>query len=509
MNKNNSRISILDMNELEIKKFLLKPESYININLPKYFDFSSILEYSDKLLAAKNSLTNLAKTKQSLFNTADANYTLLMNKDGRYDWRPISIIHPIACVNLVNFLSENWSEIVEKFIEYQKDSRIKCISLPVESLGEKSDKAETILNWWKNLEQLSIQYSLTYKYCIKTDITNCYGSIYTHSIAWAFHGRNYSKENRNENNIGNSLDKLVQELQFGQTNGIPQGSILFDIIAELILGYADKQLSERLANVVEKFQIIRYRDDYRIFSNSKEVSENILRQLSDILSELNLHFNSKKTEITTDIIGLAVKEDKLFWGAKQPYLFNIDSTGKAVYNLSIQKHLLQIYDLAQKYPNSGSIVSALMVLAKRISNNNNLPNDYIQIISIVTNIIISSPKAIPVGVSIISHIFSLINNNEICEELLNDIRCKIENIPNVEYIEIWLQRLSLTLSGEASYTVAICNTVIQPNNTIWNSAWLKDTFKSSFEKISVIDQKYIDSMKIVIPTFEIDVFSDY
>lgn len=257
------------MNELEIKKFLLKPESYININLPKYFDFSSILEYSDKLLAAKNSLTNLAKTKQSLFNTADANYTLLMNKDGRYDWRPISIIHPIACVNLVNFLSENWSEIVEKFIEYQKDSRIKCISLPVESLGEKSDKAETILNWWKNLEQLSIQYSLTYKYCIKTDITNCYGSIYTHSIAWAFHGRNYSKENRNENNIGNSLDKLVQELQFGQTNGIPQGSILFDIIAELILGYADKQLSERLANVGEKFQIIRYRDDYRIFSYSK------------------------------------------------------------------------------------------------------------------------------------------------------------------------------------------------------------------------------------------------
>lgn len=35
-------------------------------------------------------------------------------------------------------------------------------------------------------------------------------------------------------------------MQYGQTNGIPQGSVLFDFIAEIVLGYADLLLYEDL-----------------------------------------------------------------------------------------------------------------------------------------------------------------------------------------------------------------------------------------------------------------------
>ena len=35
-------------------------------------------------------------------------------------------------------------------------------------------------------------------------------------------------------------------MSYGQTNGIPQGSILTDFIAEIVLGYADEQISSEI-----------------------------------------------------------------------------------------------------------------------------------------------------------------------------------------------------------------------------------------------------------------------
>lgn len=58
-------------------------------------------------------------------------------------------------------------------------------------------------------------------------------------------------------------------MSFGQTNGIPQGSNLMDFIAELVLGYSDLQLSKKLImTTISNYKILRYRDDYRIFTNS-------------------------------------------------------------------------------------------------------------------------------------------------------------------------------------------------------------------------------------------------
>ena len=62
---------------------------------------------------------------------------------------------------------------------------------------------------------------------------------------------------------------MIQEMSFGQTNGIPQGSILMDFIAEIVLGYADELLSKELVKLkINDYKILRYRDDYRIFTNN-------------------------------------------------------------------------------------------------------------------------------------------------------------------------------------------------------------------------------------------------
>ena len=52
-----SRKSILELSANEATKFFLKHESYCNIDLPKYFSFSELLEkisneYSGKLIKA-------------------------------------------------------------------------------------------------------------------------------------------------------------------------------------------------------------------------------------------------------------------------------------------------------------------------------------------------------------------------------------------------------------------------------------------------------------------------
>lgn len=63
-------------------------------------------------------------------------------------------------------------------------------------------------------------------------------------------------------------------MQYKQTNGIPQGGVLFDFIAEMVLGYSDLLLYEELQRIgITDYKILRYRDDYRIFSNSKEELE--------------------------------------------------------------------------------------------------------------------------------------------------------------------------------------------------------------------------------------------
>ena len=48
--------------------------------------------------------------------------------------------------------------------------------MPIKSLGiHNNDTKETIISWWEQFEQNSIEAALEYTYCIQTDVTNCYG----------------------------------------------------------------------------------------------------------------------------------------------------------------------------------------------------------------------------------------------------------------------------------------------------------------------------------------------
>lgn len=315
--------TILDLSNVKAYRYFMEPENYCNVSFPVYISFKSILEYVEKTVGnkdLKDILKNPNRGNPSSFE--NVSHTILMKKEGKYAYRPIQIANPYLYYLLVKIITNkgHWTALKKRFEEF-KVSQIEVASiLKVKGKKDKSHKAASVTSWWENVEQRSIELSLKYRYMFVTDITNCYASMYTHTIAWALMGKEEAKKKmQSKGLLGNIIDHYIQGMQFGQTNGIPQGSVLFDFIAEIILGYADKRLADKLsASSIEKYTILRYRDDYRIFSNSKDELEKIAFFLQEVLTELNLQLNTKKTILTEDVITDSIKKDKVWYVTNIP-----------------------------------------------------------------------------------------------------------------------------------------------------------------------------------------------
>ena len=160
-----------------------------------------------------------------------------------------------------------------------------------------------------------------------TDITNCYGSVNPQVFDWAFGLKNTQYESPCDHNIANNIQKYLRAFQQGRNIGIPQGSAIFDFVGEIILGYSDLLLHEAIqrAGITAKYEIIRYRDDYRIFCNEKDQLEQISYILQQVLESLNFRMNSPKTKISESIVTDSIKSDKLFYIYNTP-IFNKKGT---------------------------------------------------------------------------------------------------------------------------------------------------------------------------------------
>lgn len=141
------------------------------------------------------------------------------------------------------------------------------------------------------------------KYCLVTDISRCFPSIYTHSIPWALHTKSVSKTDRNSNSarvFGNRLDYILRQSQDGQTTGIPVGPDHSRVTAEIVLTAVDEEIS----TTIDPMKSIRHVDDYWIGGDSYEDCDNSLQILRGILSDYSLDINEQKTRIvqTNNII---------------------------------------------------------------------------------------------------------------------------------------------------------------------------------------------------------------
>lgn len=502
---------ITEMNNKEAREFFLKSESYCNIKLPAYIKFDSILNEINKILeeiAPEKIKTHIEVKK--LKCQENINCKIYANKDGKFDWRPLEIINPYIYVYIVRYITEpeRWNDLM-KFFRTHKVNNIKVASIPVESQKSVKDKKEQILNWWSDVEQQSIEFALDYKKIMHLDISNCYGSIYTHTIPWALHTKEIAKSNQNNKELlGNKIDSLIQLMQNGQTNGIPQGSVLMDFIAEIILSYADKLLDEKIKNLNLDYKVIRYRDDYRIFSNDSNHINEITKSLNDILMSLNLKLNSKKTIYSEDVISSSMKEDKIAYQTFISTIYTKDQFGKLIFHLNIQKHLLQILMFSKKYPNSGSLVKMLDEFNKFRLNNtaNKKSKDMLQCISILIEIMLNNIKTTPLCIACLSVLINQLKE-ESRNEVLSKIMKKVEDIPNVDLVNIWLQRLTIKDDKFKNYETNICKFIVDEKNDIFNNSWIK-TKKHKINTKSIINEEYISKMNNIIKPNEVSIF-DY
>jgi RNA-directed DNA polymerase len=482
----------------EARSFLLKEESYCTIDLPPYIHFGPLLNGIRTVLEGKK-LPELWDQAPGDFE--GVNHLILNNKDGRHAWRPLQLINPALYVSLVNRITEesNWKLILERFTTFAANDRIQCLSLPVEALTEEEDKAAQIGQWWQQVEQASIELALDFEHIVHTDIVDCYSDIYTHSIAWALHTRPESKKRENRRNpalIGNVLDRHIQDMRHGQTNGIPQGAVLMDFIAEMVLGYADAELTEKItANGITDYKILRYRDDYRIFVNSSQDGERILKCLTEVMIGLGLKLSATKTRVSNEVVTSSLKEDKLAWLSQRQS------------DRDLQKHLLVIHEHAARFPNAGSLVKPLQAFHARIAGLDKC-NSPLPLISIVVDIAYRNPRTYALCCAILSKLISFLKTTEEKQSVIEKARQKFSQIPNTGHMQIWLQRVSLPFAPGMDFDEPLCRLVRGEKEAIWNNEWVSSgDLKKALDATQIVEAEKLKELEPVVPKAEVALFA--
>lgn len=501
--------NILEFNRKEARNFFLKSESYCNLELPEYIDIGQMVRgFLYSVLNGNISWDKIKKAGVSPKDLSDVNYILFTNKDAHYEWRKFQFIHPIFYLLLVDLITqeENWDFIRYRFGLYQRNAHIHAIGVPVED-SQNKDKGGQIRTWWEQIEQESIKLSLDYAYILQTDITNCYPSVYTHSFAWALHGKEFVKMslgNTSTYRLGDKIDQFLRLMQYGQTNGIPQGSVLMDFFAELLLGYIDNRLSNILHGAgIKEYHILRYRDDYKIFTNDPLEGEKILVFLNELLADFGFKLNAKKTTCSASVILSSIKEDKLSWlGYNKEFR-------------SYQGYLLNLYSFAQKYPNSGRLIVSLEEMYNELDTKDSSSPKYMQdplvVVAILVDLMLHNPRIYPICSAVLSKVIFQYIPKEQKKDVVSKIYNKFKTVVNNAYLEIWFQRIAIPLELDVDYQYEhLLPQLIQGKaGTLWNHHWLKEKYSLYFAGNSwlLLDKK--KHISPVINPAEFRVFFNY
>jgi hypothetical protein len=134
---------------------------------------------------------------------------------------------------------------------------------------------------------------------LRTDITQFYPALYTHTIPWALHTKLVCKTalstpDKGKSLTGSLIDSALQCANEGQTHGIPIGPDASLVVAEVLLAAIDQALIARCPNLVRGF---RYVDDFELAFTKLSDAEQVLMELQGILASFELNLNPRKTKI--------------------------------------------------------------------------------------------------------------------------------------------------------------------------------------------------------------------
>ncbi|HHT9144094.1 MAG TPA: RNA-directed DNA polymerase, partial [Candidatus Wunengus sp. YC61] len=364
-----------------------------------------------------------------------------------------------------------------------------------------TQKASQVSEWVNEVEKESIRLALDFEHVYQTDVTDCYGSIYTHSIAWAIHGKKTSKAKRQYKELlGNRIDHHLQAMSHGQTNGIPQGSVLLDFIAEMLLAYADHILSHKISEIEpDKYRVLRYRDDYRIFVRQPSHGDMIMKALSEVMIQLGLRLHTLKTTRSNEIILSSIKPDKLS-------MMHMPAP-KSLSRVSLYKELMLIYKLGTEYPNCGAIKMRLTKLYKKAVEKHFKQQEK-ELLSILVNIAFDSPNAFPIISAFISKIISYQSAGD-KDKMLHQVLRKMSLLPNSGLMEVWLQRIAKPNSLDFKFKDKLCKKVNEEQVQLFETGWINSqALKKIIDDAEYVDKVALDKLDAIIGGDEIELFAE-
>lgn len=269
------------------------------------------------------------------------------------DFRELVVIHPKNQLALVEFY-DRFKEIilyycslspfsirrpfkVAKYSYHNDRMHIKNLAYDHEhKSAEEYDKEYENLKTFFVYKEISNVYKFyeSYKYhrcekkyhrLFKFDISKCFDSIYSHSLVWALLNKEIVKDNLkpSEKTFGGQFDRLMQNLNYGETNGIIIGPEFSRVFAELILQRIDLDVMHYLKEGKDgkgkglefktDYEIFRYVDDFFVFYNDEETKERILSAYRYFLMEYKLYVNDSKSVLFEKpiITGITIAKQKI------------------------------------------------------------------------------------------------------------------------------------------------------------------------------------------------------
>lgn len=207
--------------------------------------------------------------------------------------RRLSIPNPITHLYLARLCATNW-QTLDQHLSLSSFSLSR--PTPNTTHSSRALAMKQPFSTWSRERLIGMSHG---RLVVRADISDFYGSIYTHSIDWAVHSKAAAKSmigaKGNQRTLGASLDQAVRSAQDGQTKGIPVGPDTSLVMAELILTRIDAEMLRKFPTI--QGRVIRFMDDLDFFARTQTEAEDFLTELDRKLGQYDLSLNPRKTEI--------------------------------------------------------------------------------------------------------------------------------------------------------------------------------------------------------------------
>lgn len=246
------------------------------------------------------------------------------------------------------------------------------------------------------------------------DISNYYGSIYTHlfpaillGYEQAIEQYNIYSANKQDSRVTETykkylqLDKTIRAMNGGRTNGLLVGILSSQFIAETLLTRIDEEIESKGINFV------RYADDYEIFIYEDSEIEYATGEIEKILSKYHLSINHEKTKYVEFPYYVVENLENLY----------LDFAQKSLN----QNELMDIFNRFFLLEKNG-VKGAIRFFIKSIDGSTNI-QDYCLFFSYIINTLVNDNRSL----------------TKVCELIIKD---KTRLKPQKEHFEI-IQRLLL------------------------------------------------------------------